>query len=131
MSSNFITIKLGAVNKGERITLSAIAACGSTGTITLRDDSKTYATLEKKSISTTPQLLGHVSAVYDGGGGLRLELNITHISYTMTLKPLVNHLTFSDAKGDIKGSSYTIAVEDAADDDYNDYVITVLATKKV
>jgi hypothetical protein len=131
MSKDTATIKLAGIAKGDRITVSAIAACGSTGTITLRDDSAVHATLKKDSQSIQTQFLGHGSAVYGGGANLRVELDISHVSYTMKLRPLVNCLALSDAAGAVKGGAYTIAVEDTADgDDFNDYVITVLSTKK-
>ncbi|MDR2633335.1 MAG: hypothetical protein LBC51_06895 [Treponema sp.] len=130
MSSDKAVIQLGAIPKGERITIMAIAACGSTGTIILRDDSTVYATLEKTNSSIQAQLLGPVSGVYTGAN-LRLELNISHTSYNIKLKSLVHYLAISDGPGDIKGGAYTVAVEDYTDNDYNDYVISVVSTKKV
>jgi hypothetical protein len=129
MSSDTIVIKLGAISKGERITTLVIAACGSSGTIVVRDDAKIYATLPKNS-GGQAQLVGPATGVYEGAPNLRVELNATHPSYTIKLKPLVNHQTISDGTGGIKGGAYTIAVEDWTDDDYNDYVISVVSTKK-
>jgi hypothetical protein len=130
MSRDTKTVKLEAVSKGERITISAIAACGSTGTITLRDDSTVYAAFRKESQDTGPKLLGLATAVYGGGGNLRLELDITHVSYEMKIKPLVYHMAIADGTGGVKGGAYTVAVEDWTDGDYNDYVISVVSTKK-
>jgi hypothetical protein len=130
MYNDTAIIKLGAIQKGERITISAIAACSSTGSIVLRDDINTYATLQKPNPSDRAQLLGPVTGVYSGAN-LRLELNISHPNYAIKLKSLVDHLTISDGAGDIKGGSYTVAVEDYTDNDYNDYVVSVVSTKKV
>jgi hypothetical protein len=129
-SSDKAVIKLGAIAKGERITIMAQAACGSTGTITLLDDSKTYATLKKDDVGINTRFLGYGSGIYDGAPNLRVELNISHVNYAIKLKPLVNHWTISDCNGAIKGGVYNIAVDDWTDDDYNDYVITVVSTKK-
>jgi hypothetical protein len=118
------------IPKGASIAISAVAACGSTGTITLLDDSKTYAVLKKENEQISPQPLGHVVAVYSGGTNLRLEFNITHTSYIMKLKSIVNHLDISDENGDLKGGIYNIAIENWTDTDYNDYVVTIVADYK-
>ncbi|MDR1467936.1 MAG: fucose-binding lectin II [Spirochaetaceae bacterium] len=119
------TIKLTAVANGERMTVSVITACSNTGTITLLDDSTVYGTL-KKTTSGQPQFLGAFSAIYGGGSNLRVELDIT----TSSLKTLVDYLAILDGAGTAYGGCYTIAVEDSTDNDYNDYVIAVLVTKK-
>jgi hypothetical protein len=131
MSKDTAVIKLPAISNGDRITVTVLAACSSTGTVTLRDDAAVYATLRKTGGSDRAQFLGYETAVYGGGGNLRVELDVTHASQTMKLKPLVNFLAVSNPAGTVKGGAYTIAVEDLPDgEDYNDYVITVLSTKK-
>ncbi|MDR1095662.1 MAG: hypothetical protein LBL31_04680 [Spirochaetaceae bacterium] len=131
MSKDTATIKLAGISKGDRITVTVLAACSSTGTVTLRDDSAVYATFQKTGASDRAQFLGYETAVCGGGDNLRVELDVTHSFQTMKLKPLVNFLAVSNPAGTLKGGSYTIAVEDLPDgEDYNDYVITVLSTKK-
>lgn len=118
------------VKNGQRMTISAISACGSTGTIVLRDDSKTYATLKKTSESHLYQHLGNASDKYIGGNNLRVEISISHSSYQISIKQLVNSTSLIDSKGNIVGIVYTIAVEDYDDYDYNDFFITITITNK-
>lgn len=118
------------VKSGQRITISAISACGSTGTIVLKDDSKTYATLRKTSQAHQYQHLGNASDKYTGGKNLRVEINIEHSSYQISIKQIVSNTNLVDSKGNIVGSVYTIAVEDYNDYDYNDLFITITVTNK-
>lgn len=118
------------VKSGQRMTISAISACGSTGTIVLKDDSKTYATIRKSSEAHQYQYLGNASDKYMGGRNLRVEINIQHSSYQISIKQIVNNTNLVDSKGNIVGSVYTIAVEDYDDYDYNDFVITIMITNK-
>lgn len=118
------------VKQGQRMTISAISGCGSTGTIVLRDDSKTYATLKKSSQSHQYQHLGNASDKYAGGNNLRVEISLNHVSYKISIKQIVNSTSLVDSKGDIVGTVYTIAVEDYDDYDYNDLFITITITNK-
>lgn len=118
------------VKSGQRMTISAISACGSTGTIELKDDSKTYATIRKSSEGHHYQYLGNASDKYMGGRNLRVEINIQHSSYQISIKQIVNNTNLVDSKGNIVGVVYTIAVEDYDDYDYNDFVITIMITNK-
>lgn len=121
---------LANVKSGQRITISAISACGSTGTIVLKDDSTTYATLSKTSEGHQYQYLGNSSDKYTGGKNLRVEINIRHSSYQISIKQIVNNTNLVDDNGKIVGSVYTIAVEDYDDYDYNDFIITITVTNK-
>lgn len=118
------------VKSGQRMTISAISACGSTGTIELKDDSKTYATIRKSSEGHQYQYLGNASDKYTGGKNLRVEINIQHSSYQISIKQIVNNTKLVDKKGKIVAIVYTIAVEDYDDYDYNDFVITIMITNK-
>jgi len=118
------------VTKGQRFTFSAISACGSTGTIVLKDDSKTYATLRKTSESHLYQYLGNASGEYTGGNNLRVEINIEHSFYQIRIKQIVNNTNLVDGEGKVVGNVYTIAVEDYDDYDYNDFVINIMITNK-
>ncbi len=118
------------VTRGQRLTFSAISACGSTGTIVLKDDSKTYATLRKTSESHLYQYLGNASDEYSGGKNLRVEINIEHSFYQISIKQIVNNTNLVDDKGNVVGNVYTIAVEDYDDYDYNDFVINIMITNK-
>lgn len=118
------------IKSGQRLTVSATSACGSTGTIVLKDDSKVYATFRKTSEAHQYMYLGNASDKYTGGNNLRIEVNIEHSSYQISIKQLVVNTNIVDGKGNIVGSVYTIAIEDYNDYDYNDFVITITVTNK-
>lgn len=111
------------------MTISAVSACGSTGTIVVKDDSKTYATFNKTSTSVNYQYLGNASEMYTGGKNLRVEINIAHSSLQIAIKAIVSNNNLVDSKGNTIGTVYVIAIEEWTDNDYNDYVITITATK--
>ncbi len=122
---------LKGISKGQGITISAISACGSTGTIVLKDDNKTYATLQKTSLNHLYQYLGNAHCKYEGGNNLRIEVDLNHISYAISLKQIVTKTDIVDSKGNVVGASYVIAIEDYDDYDYNDIVISILVTNKM
>ncbi|MCH5264771.1 MAG: hypothetical protein J1F02_02650 [Lachnospiraceae bacterium] len=123
------TCSLQNIKSGQIMTISAASACGSTGTIVVKDDSKTYATFNKTSTSEKYQYLGNASEVYTGGKNLRVEVNVAHSGLQIAIKAIVNNNNLVDSKGNTIGTVYVIAIEEWTDDDYNDYVITITATK--
>lgn len=123
------TCSLQSIKSGQTMTISAVSACGSTGTIVVKDDSKTYATFNKTSTSDKYQYLGNASATYAGGENLRVEINVAHSGIQIDIKQIVNNNNLVDSNGNIVGTVYVIAIEEWTDNDYNDYVITIIATK--
>jgi hypothetical protein len=123
-------IALGAISKGQRLTITATSMAGSTATIVLKDDKETYSTLSKNSTGSSYQFLGNGTGVYGGGSNLRLEITINHISYEIVVKPLIDCAKIITSKGNIIGCVYNIAIEDWTDDDYNDYIVTIVAVNK-
>ena len=123
------TCSLQSIKSGQTMTISAISACGSTGTIVVKDDSKTYAKFNKTSTSDKYQYLGNASETYTGGENLRVEINVAHSGIQIDIKQIVNNNNLVDSNGNIVGTVYVIAIEEWTDNDYNYYVITIIATK--
>lgn len=121
---------LGNVMSGQRMTISAISSCWSTCTITLKDDSKTYATIENTKATNQHQYLGSFSEKYEGGKNLRVEVELENSTYDISVKQIVTNTNIVNSNGKIVGNIYTIAIEDLSDREYNDFVITVLVTNK-
>lgn len=118
------------VKRGQRMTISAISSCWSIGTITLMDDSTTYSILDNDEATNKHQLLGIRSKKYSGGKNLRVEIEIENDKFDINIKQTVTNTNMVNSNGKIIGSIYTIAIEDLNDNEYNDFVITVLITNK-
>lgn len=118
------------VKKGQRMTISAISSCWSIGTIILKDDTDIYATLDNDEATNTHQFLGFKSKKYNGGKNLRVEIEIESSKYDINIKQTVTNTNMVNSDGKIIGNIYTIAIEDLVDNEYNDFVITVLITNK-
>jgi len=131
MGKDSATIKLQGISSGQRMTISALAMCGSTGTIVLRDDTTVYAEMKKVDQGVSPQLLGHITAKYTGGSNLRLEVSVSHVSIAMDIKSIINYANIVEPSGVIKGNVCNVAIEESTDGDYNDYLITIVSTDKV
>lgn len=112
------------------MTISVISSCWSTGTITLKDDSKTYSVIDNDEATNKHQLLGIDSKSYTGGKNLRVEINMESTNYDIKIKQTVTNTNMVNSAGKIIGNIYTIAIEDLTDNEYNDFVITILITNK-
>lgn len=118
------------VKRGQRMTISAISSCWSIGTITLRDDNKDYSTLQNSVATNKHQFLGTFSTKYNGGKNLRVDIQLENSNFDINIKQTVTNTNMVNSAGKIVGSIYTIAIEDLSDNEYNDFVITVLITNK-
>lgn len=118
------------VKRGQRMTMSATSNCWSIGTIILKDDADTYITLDNDEATNTHQILGIKSKKYKGGKNLRVEIKIESSKYDINIKQFVSNTNMINSAGEIIGNIYTIAIEDLSDNEYNDFVITVLITNK-
>lgn len=118
------------VKRGQRMTISVISSCWSIGTITLKDDSKTYSTIDNDEATNKHQLLGIDSKKYTGGKNLRVEIEMESSNYDIKIKQTVTNTNMVNSAGKIIGNIYTIAIEDLVDNEYNDFVITILITNK-
>lgn len=118
------------VKQGQRMTISAISNCWSIGTITLKDDTDTYGVIDNDEATNKHQLLGIRSKKYKGGKNLRVEIEIESSKYDINIKQTVTNTNMVNSNGQIIGNIYTIAIEDLVDNEYNDFVITVLITNK-
>ncbi len=117
------------VKRGQRMTISVISNCWSMGAVTLKDDTKTYAIIDNDEATNKHQLLGIDSKKYNGGKNLRVEIEIDS-NYDINIKQSVSNTNMVNSAGKIIGNIYTIAIEDLTDNEYNDFVITVLVTNK-
>lgn len=122
--------ELTNVKSGQRMTISVISSCWSIGTITLKDDSKTYSTIDNDEATNKHQLLGIDSKKYNGGKNLRVEVEMSSSNFDINIKQTVTNTNMVNSNGKIIGNIYTIAIEDLSDDEFNDFVITVLITNK-
>lgn len=118
------------VKRGQRMTISAISSCWSIGTITLRDDAKIYTVLDNDEATNKHQLLGIKSKKYTGGKNLRVEVEMESSNFDINIKQFVSNTNMINSDGKIIGNIYTIAIEDLSDNEFNDFVITVLITNK-
>lgn len=118
------------VERGQRMTISVISSCWSIATITLKDDSKTYSILANDEATNKHQLLGIDSKKYSGGKNLRVEVEMESSNFDINIKQAVSNTNMVNSAGKIIGNIYTIAIEDLSDDEFNDFVITVLITNK-
>lgn len=118
------------VKRGQRMTISAISSCWSIGKITLRDDSKIYTVLDNDEATNKHQFLGTQSKKYTGGKNLRVEIEMESSNFDINIKQAVTNTNMVNSAGKILGNIYTIAIEDLSDDEYNDFVISVLITNK-
>lgn len=118
------------VKRGQRMTISVISSCWSIGAITLKDDSKTYSIIDNDEATNKHQLLGIDSKKYTGGKNLRVEIEMESSNFDINIKQTVSNTNMLNSAGKIIGNIYTIAIEDLSDNEYNDFVITVLITNK-
>lgn len=118
------------VKQGQRMTISAISSCWSIGKITLKDDTTTYEVIDNDEATNKHQLLGIRSKKYKGGKNLRVEIEIESSKFDINIKQTVTNTNMINSDGKIIGNIYTIAIEDLVDNEYNDFVITVLITNK-
>lgn len=118
------------VKRGQRMTTSVISSCWSIGAVTLKDDTKTYSIIDNDEATNKHQLLGVDSKKYNGGKNLRVEIEMESSNFDINIKQSVTNTNMVNSAGKIIGNICTIAIEDLSDDEYNDFVNTILITNK-
>ncbi|MCM1100164.1 MAG: hypothetical protein NC079_00565 [Clostridium sp.] len=61
---------------------------------------------------------------------MRVEVEMESSNFDINIKQTVSNTNMLNSAGKIIGNIYTIAIEDLSDNEYNDFVITVLITNK-
>ncbi|MCL2036212.1 MAG: hypothetical protein FWG83_02345 [Oscillospiraceae bacterium] len=138
-------IRLTEITKGQIMAMWVTCRTSTKGEITIKDDSDNiYAKFEKKYGNTIPNasneqkgthgicdlgecFLGFEFATYKGGENLRVEFLVENTGEPLRLcpdSPKVRPINFPNGAG---GVVYKIEVEDWTDEDYNDYVVTIVA----
>ena len=113
---------------GDFMLWNVCSQCYNTFTVTLKDDKKTYATINKANHITDLQKLSQASAFYDGGSNLRVEVEF--FDGTKDIQESVVSGGTLDPRGNTVGYSYTYCLEDGEDWDFNDAYITLTAWRK-
>ncbi len=114
--------------QGDYMFWSICSQCQSTATIVLKDDSRTYFTVNKTSPSTDLQKLAQDSAAYQGGNNLRIEIMVNFPN--ANIQQTINSYNITDSCANIVGHGYNFCIEDSDDNDYNDYYIDIVAWNK-
>lgn len=124
IKNNKVTIRLDAFNKGEYLSWFVTTQAAFEVTVTLKDDSKTYFTGNKKTMDIAPPLaVGN--DVYTGNN-LRVEISIPESDDIKTLPTMSAIITNT---GKIVGHNFICCGEDWNDADYNDFYINVVGWK--
>lgn len=124
VKNNKVTIQLGAFDKGEYLSWFVTTQAAYEVTITLKDDSKTYFTGKKKSMSIAPPLaIGNEQYT---GNNLRLEISIPESDDIKTMPTMSAVITDT---GKICGHNFICCGEDWNDADYNDFYINIVGWK--
>ena len=100
----------------------------SRGKVELKDDKKTYFSIEKGNTSAALQHLAQGGDFYTGGAHLRLEVTIYNA--TTQQDASVTSSGINTRLGENVGITYNICVEDWIDKDYNDYYINLAVWRK-
>lgn len=126
--SNKGTYYLREFKNNDFMLWSVCSQCYNTFTVTIRDDSKVYATIPKRTTSTSLQKLEQNSAFYTGGNNLRVEIYFDNPRADVDNSPVSGGIL--DKQANTVGYSYTFCIEDADDKDYNDAYITIVGWRK-
>jgi len=113
--------------KGNFMCCNVCTQCYNTGTVTVKDDRKTYFVAKKTTTSTALQHLLSAGADYEGGNNLRVEFQVdTHAA--LDVAAFSNAIL--DKKGEVVGHVYSFCLEDSFDADYNDFYVNIVAWDK-
>ena len=123
------TYFLQNISSGNFMLWNVCSQAGSKAKIVLKDDTKVYFTIEKKTFDHNLIKLGQDSADYKGGSNLRLEIEVTDHP-DLDIRQSINSYNITDQKSNIVGCGYAYCIEDHEDDDYNDYYIDIVAWNK-
>jgi len=127
IEKNKETYYLCGIRKGDIILWDVCSQCSNTFSVTIKDDNKTYATIDKDDYSTELKILSHESALYDGGRNLRIEVEFGTPS--VEIKTAVASGPIKNEKKNTIGHLYNYSLEDGEDADYNDVSISITSWK--
>lgn len=126
--TNKQTYYISGLKKGDMMLWDVCSQCSNTFSVTIKDDNKTYTSIEKDDYVTDLKMLSHESALYEGGKNLRIEVEFTDPNVTIKT---------ANASGAIKneqkktiGYLYNYSLEDGTDADYNDASISITSWKQ-
>lgn len=118
---------LNVIKKGMYICWNVSAQACFDSTVTIKDDTTTYAII-KKGKTRTPEFLflneGHHNV---DGNNLTVIVESTE---SRILKSSVNAFTVTSDSGRAVGCGYNICIEDQDDNDYNNVYINIVAWEK-
>ena len=121
------TISLEHIKKGDIIFVEACSQCASKAKITLEGVSPTIELVKSKNSCDLTRLEGGYSAEKKDDGLVQLKISIDNGS---KMKVIKTGTILSDIEGTEKGLQYSFCIEDSADNDFNDYFITVVVWHK-
>lgn len=122
--ANIRKIELEHVKNGDIIYVTACSQCASTATISLEGNLTESVKLSKEtgSCDLLP-LKGNYKSKKQGDEPLFLVIDIKNDSHMKVIK---NAVIMSDFEGKEKGLNFTFNIEDATDNDFNDYYVNVV-----
>ncbi|MCR4996332.1 MAG: hypothetical protein K6A61_03430 [Butyrivibrio sp.] len=126
--SNKQTYYLSGLKKGDIIMWDVCSQCANTFSVTIKDDNKTYASIDKEDYVTEVKMLSHESALYEGGRNLRIEVEFT--APDVTIKTATASGAIKNEQKKTIGYLYNYSLEDGTDADYNDVSVSVTSWKK-
>ena len=122
--ANIRKIELEHVKDGDIIYVTACSQCASTATISL--DGKLTESVQLSKETGSCDLLplkGNYKAQKQGNDPLFLVIDIKNNSQMKVIK---NAIIMSDLEGKEKGLNFTFNIEDAVDNDFNDYYVNIV-----
>ena len=128
MDNNMRNIELQHIQDGDVIFITACSQCASRARVTLDGAVKTKIELVKQSEETKlTRLEGGYSTEKVGNGPVFLKIDIDNHE---KMKVIKNIFIMSDINGKEQGLSFLFNVEDATDEDFNDYLVHVVTWHK-
>lgn len=124
---NKVTYYLTEIEKGDRILWDIYSYCQNTFSVTIRDDSKIYDSVDKNTYDANLKMLSYGSDFYNGGRNLRIEVEF--YNPTVVIKTTNSFEAIKNEQNRIVGYLYYYCLEDGTDGDYNDVTITITACK--
>ena len=128
MNMNTRTITLEHIKQGDILFVVVCSQCGSKAAISLEGGLSTPIKLAKDTGNCKLTMLqGEYSTEKIDDSPVRLTISIENDS---TMKVVKTGTILSDKDGIEKGVQYSFCIEDSADNDFNDYFISVVAWHK-
>lgn len=121
---NTRSIELEHISAGDVIYITACSQCASTAKIVLEGDLDSKIELTKNSGECKlTRLEGPYATSKKGDGKVFLQIEIPNDD---KMKVIKNIFIMSDINGKEQGINFSFNIEDASDNDFNDYLINVV-----